>query len=353
MQARFPEEDGEEARQGTAAHFYVTEAVQGRFHPVGTVTPNGVVLDDEMIECGTLFLAAASMAGFPRWIERKLTMYQTVHPACEGTPDLAACDHGAKCIDVLDYKYGHRYVDPYQNEQLVLYAAGVLEREGLSWDAVKGWRFRLTIAQPRNYHPDGPVRTWDALGWQVREVVDRLYVAARVAKQPDAPCIPNDNCEDCTARHACEALRASGYVAMQLAGRSLPLEMPSAAIGLQLALIARAETRLKAQRTGLEEIAKGEIRAGRGIPGWGIKQGVGRKRWTVPPEMVATIGQGFGVNLTKPATLTPVQAVAAGIPPAVVKEYSEDPPGEHKLVPMGQEAAAKAFGVPAPQKETT
>lgn len=344
MQARYDETEGEEARLGTAAHHWATEALQDRFLPVGSIAPNGVAIDEEMQECGAYFLAAATMAGFPRWVERKLTMYQLVHPDCEGTPDLAACDHGSKIIDVVDYKYGHRYVDPWQNEQLCLYVAGVLERESLTWDMVKGWQVRLTIVQPRNYHPDGPIRTWDTLGWKVREVVDRLYTAARHAKVPNALCVPNDHCEDCSARHACPALRAAGYAAMDIAGQSVPLEIPPAAIGLQLSLIQRAQARLKAQQGALEEIAKGELRAGRAVPGWGFKQGTGRERWTIDPDAVVAIGQGFGVNLAKPATLTPNQARTAGVPGDVVTAFAEKPPGEQKLVPMGHESAAKAFG---------
>jgi hypothetical protein len=344
MQARYPQEEGEEARLGTAAHWVVTETMENRPPPVGAVAPNGVVTDDEMHECGALFYAAAVMAGMPRWIERKLTMHKLVHPACEGTPDLGAVDHGGKTIDVIDYKYGHRYVDPFRNFQLCLYVAGLLEANNLTWDMVKGWQVRLTIVQPRNYHPDGPVRTWDTLGWKVREVVDALYVAARAAKAPDALCSPNDDCIDCTARHACPALREVGYAAMDVAGKSLPLEMTPAALGLQLDLINRAETRLKAQRAGLEEVAKASLRAGKDVPGWGIKQGTGRERWTVPPETVVMIGQGFGVELDKPATLTPNQARQAGIPPDVVTLYAEKPPGEHKLVPVNMDSIARAFG---------
>jgi len=344
MQAQYPQEEGEEARLGTAAHWVVTEAMCDRNHPVGAVAPNGVVTDDEMHECGSLFFAAAAMAGVPRWIERKLTMHQTVHPDCEGTPDLGAVDHGGKTIDVIDYKYGHRYVDPFENAQLCLYVAGLLEAHGLTWDMVKGWQVRLTIVQPRNYHPSGPIRTWDTLGHKVRAVVDRLYVAARAAKAPDAPCIPNDDCVDCTARHACPALQAAGYTAMDVAGRSVPFELTPAALGLQLRLIERAETRLKAQRTGLEEIAKASLRAGQDVPGWQIKQGTGRERWTVTPDVVVAIGQGFNVALDKPATLTPNQARQAGIPGDVVAQYAEKPPGEHKLVPVDQSTFARAFG---------
>jgi hypothetical protein len=131
---------------------------------------------------------------------------------------------------------------------------------------------------------------------------------------------------------------------MDIAGQSVPLEIPPAAIGLQLSLIQRAQGRLKAQQGALEEIAKGELRAGRAVPGWGFKQGTGRERWTIDPDAVVAIGEGFGVNLAKPATLTPNQARTAGVPGDVVTAFAEKPPGEQKLVPMGHESAAKAFG---------
>jgi hypothetical protein len=40
------------------------------------------------------------------------------------------------------------------------------------------WTIVVTIAQPRNYHPDGPMREWHFNGAQLSELVTRLSAAA-------------------------------------------------------------------------------------------------------------------------------------------------------------------------------
>lgn len=343
MEQASPKDDGEEARQGTAAHFFVTEAVRGRILPAGTITPNGVPIDEEMIECGMAFLAWAATLPPERHVERKLSARLHVHSDCEGRPDIYALDRRAHTLDVGDYKYGHRFVDPFRNEQLCASVAGVLEAEGITRDEFKGWRVRLTIVQPRNYHRDGPVRTWDTLGHVVMDQVTRLSAAAQRAKSPEAPTTPGDHCRDCTARHACDALHKTAGVAMDVAGSNVPLDLSDAALGLQLALVRRARARLDALQTGLEQVALAKIRAGGRVPGWGVERGNGREVWDCAQDMVLAIGQASGVDLSKPGVLTPNQARQAGVPAPVVSQFSKRPLGETKLVPMDASAAAKAF----------
>ena len=51
LEGLYPEdEDSPEAREGTAAHYYATEALEGRVHPVGALAPNGHPIDAYMVE---------------------------------------------------------------------------------------------------------------------------------------------------------------------------------------------------------------------------------------------------------------------------------------------------------------
>ena len=56
LEALYPEEDGPEAREGTAAHYFATEALQGRVHAVGTLAPNGHPIDVDMVEHGQMLI---------------------------------------------------------------------------------------------------------------------------------------------------------------------------------------------------------------------------------------------------------------------------------------------------------
>jgi len=346
MEALYPDDESEAARQGTAAHWYVSEALDGREWPAGTVTPNGVPLDDEMVECGQLYLdhvRALQRGGAAVMVEWKVYAHETIHPECEGTPDGVVVDMAAHRIVIVDYKYGHRYVDPFQNAQLVVYFAGVCEAAALSRQDTKGWDVELTVVQPRNYHPDGPVRTWKTLGHVVWAEVDKLQEAAYRAKEPNAPTITGAHCRDCTAIHACEAALRVGSYAIDMPGRSIPQELPDTALGVVLTQIDAGIARLEALQTGLVAQAQARIRAGGKVPGWGLTQGMGREKWTLPAEQVIALGDVLGVPLAKPATITPAQARKL-LDPAIVDELATTPYGEFKLKPSNDKTAAKAFG---------
>lgn len=353
MEQIYPEdEDSPEAREGTAAHFYVTEAVQGRFHPVGTVAPNGHPLDAEMIEAGQAYVADVSreLGEAQRYptpsafgVERRLTMHRWIHPDCEGTPDTFLLNLAARRLIVWDYKYGHRYVDPFRHPQMVSYVAGVFEAYELAAADVLDLEIVIRVVQPRNYSASGPVREWKTTGAVILEEIARIRAEALAAKTPAAPCVTGDHCRDCAAIHACQANRAVGGYAMDLAGRSTPDEMPPAALGLELRNIERALKRLEARRDGLATVAMDAINRGQNVPYWSRGFGKGRERWAAPLPEVFAMGDMMGADLRKPAALTPKEARDAGIPADVVKAYSTTPTGAAKLIPVDDTRAAKAF----------
>lgn len=353
LEALYPDdEDSPEAREGTAAHFYATEAVQGRVHPVGTVTPNGHPIDAEMIECGQYFVDdvmrdwAANSPENPATlkVETHLTMHARIHPDCEGTPDCYLLDVAGGRLIVWDYKYGHRSNDPYRHAQLISYAAGVLEAYELTDADAALLNVSLRMVTPRNYSSAGPVRRWDTDGATLLSEIARLREAAHAAKAPDAPTLTGDHCRDCSAIHACEANRRVGGYAMDLAGRSAPDPLPPAALGLELRQIDRALKRLNARRDGLAEVAMAALRNGQSVPYWAVGHGQGREAWTVPLAEVFAMGDMLGADLRKEAALTPKQARDAGVDPGVVRAYSKIPTGAAKLVAVDDNRAAKAFG---------
>lgn len=352
LEALYPEDtESPEAREGTAAHFYATEAVQGRVHAVGTVTPNGHPIDAEMIECGDIFVQdVRSVLDQPYdtpsafGVEQKLTMHARIHEDCEGTPDGYFFNLAARRYVGWDYKYGHSSNDPYRHAQLVCYAAGVFEAHGLTDADVASLSVSLRMVTPRHYRADGPVRQWNTDGVTLLREIARVREAAHAAKAPGAPTLTGPHCRDCSAIHACEANRRVGGYAMDLAGRSAPEVMPPDALGLELRNIDRALQRLKARRDGLAEVAMAALRGGARMPYYGIGHGSGREAWSVPLPEVFAMGDMMGVDLRKPAALTPKQARDAGVDATVTKAYSDIPRGAAKLVPVDDNHAAKAFG---------
>lgn len=349
MERLYPEdEESEDARRGTAAHWFVTEALQGREVTIGTLAPNGFPVDLEMVQCAADLLTdvqdtlAAASPDRGLWIESRVTMKHAIHSDCWGTPDIYLLDFAQRALHVWDYKYGHRYVDAYMNWQMIAYAVGVFETHGI--EDYADWRITLTIAQPRNYAPEGPMREWFLNGRELMIHRESLRVAAIHASQPEAILKTGNHCRDCLAAHACPALQRAAMAAVDLSYKQGAIDMPAPAVGLELAILTAGARRIQARLDALSEHAMGLIRKGQGIPHWTLGRTQPRTVWKVSVEEVVAMGRLFQVDLAKPEAITPKQAIKAGIDEAVIAEYADTPMGSIKLIPMDDSSAAKAFG---------
>ena len=364
MQRQYPDdEESEAAREGTAAHWYVSELLNGRDVVAGAVAPNGVPITAEMVDCAqdllvdvrsTMQVIAGEGRRFTLYVEQRFYMPR-VHPDNWGTPDVVLIDWDAKVIHVWDYKFGHRFVDATGNLQLIDYGLGVAELVGLDPDApydsphsFRGWRFTLTIAQPRNYSAFGPLREWYISGEGLRDRLAAMHKAAHEAMAPSSPLTTGGHCRDCSARHACPALQRAGAIAMDVSLQSNAVDLPPHAIGLELRQIDAAIARLQARQTGLEEHALGLIRGGTAVPFYSAEYASGREKWTVPAEEVHALGDLFGAQLRKPQeAITPGQARTEfkrlGIDGQVISAYAEKPRGALRLARVRDDAAKLAF----------
>ena len=130
----------------------------------------------------------------------------------------------------------------------------------------------------------------------------------------------------------------------QSAGAVL-LDVTPQGVGMELALLKRAEAALAARIAGLESSAMASIRSGVVVPGWTVESTIGREEWTAPAAEVITLGEMMGVKLAKPPEpITPAQARKAGLDATVTAQYSRRKTGESKLVPVNTTDARRAFG---------
>lgn len=352
LELRYPEDqESYKAREGTAAHYYVSEALQGRTHPVGTLAPNGFPIDADMVKHGDGFvryvrdLAASGGPHASLRIETKLTAHRYVHAQCEGTPDVFFLDGENQRIVVPDYKYGHGWVDPWRNPQLAIYLSSVVEGFSLSWEDVAKWEMVFAIYQPRNYsHGDSPLRQWTTTGAGLREIIVELAKAAQLAKSDNGPTRTGDHCTYCDARHACPAFGQVGGKVLDLAAGNQPLDRSPEAIGAELDLIEVAEKRLKALKTGLEAEAESLLRKGTPVRHWSLGYTKPHEKWVVPAADVTALCEMYGVDPKPSVDITPNQAREAGVDAAVIEAYAKRPTGAVKLVRAKPEQAAKAFG---------
>lgn len=347
----FPEQgDNVEAAEGEAAHWALAEQLHGRLVDVGQIAPNGVVLTDEMCDAAdrvsdyvTRVLAPHGLTPSDGHIEQRVAIPR-VHAMSWGTPDYWAWLPTAPAtLFVLDFKFGHRFVDEWENLQLVEYIAGICE--GRHDMADGGVNILATIAQPRSYSPKGAIREWKTTLRDLRGLINIQASVAAEALGPNPRTRVGSECRDCRARHACPALQNEAYAAMDEARHVTPVVLDPASAGLELKLAKRAQALLKARVDGLEEQVMAGLKAGKPTPGWKVEHAGGRKVWASPAGAVIAAGAMLGLDIAKPREpITPLQAVEKGLHPDVVKALSRQQQGGATLVEDDGSLARRIFG---------
>lgn len=346
MAQAFPEEgDSAAAMEGTAAHWVFERMLDGHNVCEGITAPNGVEVTEEMIDGAEMFCDTVGGRKHGGHVERRVSMGTLVHPENWGTPDFFGLREGV--LRIVDYKFGHRYVEEFENWQCIDYAAGIAEFLDIRPELGTG--VEITIVQPRHFGRSGCVRTWSTDIVALQPYFAQLRAAAHAAMEPQPSCTTGPQCQFCPGRHVCETLQRETLSAVASSHTSLPLHLTEVAAARELRAIDNAIALLQSRSTGLTESLLRTIRSGGVVPGYAIEQAEGRQKWTRPVAEVIALGQLMGIKLDKPGVITPKQAVKAGLPEKTVKGISEVPLGEWKLVRVDTKQARKVFNQGATQ----
>lgn len=355
QEAHPPQEDTDDTREGDAAHWLLAQTLLKLDVPDGAIAPNGVPINDEMreaiveaVEDITDTLKLCKPGDFFQ-VEQRVYGHKTLHPDNDGTPDWYFVQYSNKTVHVLDFKYGHRFVDVFQHWQLVDYAACIVETENIAdW---REWTFVFTIAQPRCYVRDelgGTLREWYCGGEYLAGLITRLREAAHAASKPDAPCRTGPHCRDCTAAWDCEAnLRAGGAVVELIHGQH-SAGMDPAAIGLNAKVLAEALKRGEAILNSLEARALALAERGVDVPFHKVEFGAGHTVWAKDKiDEAASLVAMFTDGVVRPGVALPTPRDVMkkhGIDASVITPYTNKNSGAKKLVRVADNSAAKIFG---------
>jgi hypothetical protein len=354
LEAAYPDtSDKASAAEGNACHWVLERTVAGTPPAEGNRAPNGVAVTREMFEAVELVLQDVEQKLGPNWrsivsSERRVSIPRVHATQCWGTADLSAwtvLGNGRRALLVWDLKFGRTVVEAFENEQTAAYSAGLMSEQPNLND--QETVLDLTIVQPRAHHQDGPVRTWRCVGSDIRALVNILHMQGEKALAPNPPARPTpEGCRDCSGRHVCQALQREGYAAADVADASTPVELTPQALGLEQRALTRALALLEARVKGNAAQIEATIRAGTAVPGWALPQGAeGRLEWTVPAAQAAIAGDMMGIDIRAPAdVITPTQAIAKGVPEAVVTLYAKRKPAARKLVGDDGTLARLTFG---------
>lgn len=337
----------EEQLEGDAWHWHARQYATGNKLEIGAVFKSGGkdwTVDIDMLTGSKMWAAATSSAGR---FEDPVAVPQ-VHPQCYGTPDYWSftqplTHETSGWLEVKDYKAGHRYVDPWENWQLILYALGVAHRLGLIFNEIP---VVLTIVQPRAYHRDGPIKLWRTTLGNLRELAKQVIAQLEVALLPNAPTKTGVHCIDCKARLVCNTLQRGAMHIVQFSGVGEAVELPNDALGAEARILLEASQLLNARLDGLKTQIEVLMRSGVNVPYWKMEPGRALLRWNdgITVEDIRSLGVAAEINTIQPSKpITPTQAKDAGVDEKVLAFYATRLPSGMTLKPDSTTHARKVF----------
>lgn len=353
LQSAVPEPpDTEEILEGEAAHVVAAWAARGKLMPVGyefTHKGRPWKVDVDMHVGARIYASVCNdEPQLMRIVEERVDVPK-IHADCWGTPDFAASYGVATKLSLVrgvDYKYGHRFVDPFENWQGVSYMSGTLAKLGVSVGDDE-LPVEFAIVQPRSYHRDGPVQRWRTTPFKLHQYVVRAREAVALALAPGAPTRSGPHCLDCKARHACPTLRTTAANVVDFSGTAELETLDVVSAAQELRILREGAARLDARATGLAIAIEADIRAGKRVPFWKLEPGQSKLKWLpgVTVDEVQFVGAMAGVNAVKPPELyTPTQCVKMGIDAKVIDQYADRQPGGVSLKPDDSTKVRKIFG---------
>lgn len=325
-----------EQAEGTGGHIVAHKCATGAGAewPLGRkfmVGQHEIEVDDDMLDGAELYRGEAQVGGR---FEDPVAV-PDVHPACKGTPDYwqVWMETFLKLLKVIDYKYGHRYVEVFECYQLIAYAAGVIRFLNLPVD----FPVMLMIVQPRSYSGEGPIREWNTTASEIIRICHEvIYPQVMLAMGPNPPTRTGRHCADCTARALCKTYQQTTESLVDFSGTAEIHDLNEQTVGQELRLLKEAIKRLEGRYTGLYEHASNLARTGGRIHHWGMDSADGKRRWmaNTTVDQISSMGDLLGIETRKPVALkTPTQVIAAGIDESIVMQYAERPRGAKRLVP--------------------
>jgi hypothetical protein len=254
---------------------------------------------------------------------------QRVNPAhligredMSGTVDIQV--HAGDTLHVIDYKDGMNEVVAEGNEQLELYALGVLAGFKLPINAVYPFEFvTLTIIQPKLAMKGGkPIVSHTMTVREVLDLIPKYVVGGAAVDNPDAPLVPGDKqCKYCRASgcsaRAKEAMKMSGIAfpslptTVQQVSDQVAAQDPASMTCDQLRQILEAAPLMRQTIEQAEAEAQRRLESGQSVPGLKLVYGRGSQAWSIPEDQVVEKLKGMGVPkdaVYKTSVVSPAQA---------------------------------------------
>ena len=245
-------------------------------------------------------------------VEQKIVFPLRDHEGNEmfGTVDCAIVDEEGQHLTIIDFKYGAGVaVEPEKNLQMIYYAAGLAHKY-----AYKFKTYELVIVQPRAFHPDSFVRSWEMTAADLRTYLGFFEKGIERVKSKPKLFAGEKWCRFCPAAVTCPAIVQATLEKAKIAFSS-PLEDETPALPeakdltpSQLKIVLEKAGAIGAWISKVEDYAETLLREGKSVPGFKLVEKRGVRKWLNPAEAEAEAFKEFGEQIYIPKSfVSPAQ----------------------------------------------
>jgi len=295
-----------------------------------------VVITLEMLSRVKMYIDYIRDLGGNRHVEHKV-LCSTIHEKCKGIIDYWGYfpEEASPCG--CHYKDGYREVSIFENQQLICYVAGLINRHFR--DRENDLKVTMVIVQPRSRELD-KVKKWTTTATLLRGYINIISNAAHNRLSSSPKSTAGEHCRYCNRKPTCKAFNMSVENLIHACEHVDQLYDQ----GERLRLLNSASKMVSMSLDAEEAQALVDIKAGKSVSGYTATHG--RGSWTVKDdEAVESLAQLFGVDPHKALVLkTPTQLKNEGIPPDMLEPLTERFSGKLKLTPINQDDVRKIFG---------
>lgn len=300
---------------------------------VGQCHPNGWEVDMEMAGHIQEYVDMIRREGGFISAER----FVRLSPLVAGTLDNSASMTDG-VLRVRDLKYGFRLIDPGA-EQLVIYAGALAAELMEKGETIT--KIVTEIYQPRGFSPDGIHRRKE---WTVSDLFKRcqwIIHCAEECHKPNPVATPGPHCLECEGAVGCAALAATSVNLLTLVQSEQHKHMDASELAARLSFIREAKKIIDAAASAVETEAMARHKGGDPIPGWTLKDRLGRKKFKMSREQIKAL---TGVDPVKDAEMTPAELKATGkVSDKKMAAITERPNIGFKLEPIDPRDLAREF----------
>ena len=203
-----------------------------------------------------------------------------------------------KTLYVTDLKYGYIPVELHETEVLKCYAALYMRENKL--DDTKIDTVKLSIYQPRCYHPDGHYRTETYTRDDIKNWSSQFIEYMNEKFTPDQV-IAGSHCQKCQHVLTCKALAQDNYRIFEKVRDDNRRELDGDELGAEIDFLDTAYKMIKTRREAIRAEAVNRLEDGENIAGYMKGTAYGKSKLSVTPEefMMFT-----GVDITKQTIMT-------------------------------------------------